>query len=80
MDHPLRASHAPSRGQRQQPGAAGSAAFAGHGKTVALGTGFCAALCIAGLFAPRWLTFLVTMAAANGLVSLGIVGLMRAAV
>jgi len=28
MKHPLRASRAPSRGQRQQPGRAGSAAFA----------------------------------------------------
>ena len=37
----------------------------------------CAALAVAGLFMPRWLTFLITMAAANGLVSLGIVGLMR---
>ena len=80
MDHPLRASRAPSRGQRQQPGKAGSAAFAGHGRTLGLGLAFCAALCIAGLFAPKWLTFLVTMAAANGLVSLGIVGLMRGGV
>ena len=29
---------------------------------------------------PKWLTFLITMAAANGLVSLGIVGLMRGGV
>ena len=56
------------------------AAGVGHGRTMALGIGFCAALCIAGLFAPKWLTFLVTMAAANGLVSLGIVGLMRGGV
>jgi len=67
-------------GQRQQPGEAGSAAFAGHGRTLGLGLAFCAALCVAGLFAPKWLTFLVTMAAANGLVSLGIVGLMRGGV
>jgi branched-chain amino acid transport system permease protein len=52
----------------------------GHGRLVATGLGFCALLCIAGLFAPKWLTFLVTMAAANGLVSLGIVGLMRGGV
>ena len=39
-----------------------------------------AALALAGLWAPRWLTFLVTMAAANGLVSLGIVALMRGGV
>lgn len=29
MDHPLRAAHAPSRGQGQRPGKAGSAALAG---------------------------------------------------
>lgn len=52
----------------------------GHGRTVMVGIAFCALLCIAGLFAPKWLTFLVTMAAANGLVSLGIVGLMRGGV
>ncbi len=57
-----------------------AAAPVGHGRTIALGLGFCAALCVAGLFAPKWLTFLVTMAAANGLVSLGIVGLMRGGV
>jgi len=63
------------------PGAAGlPAAGVGHGLIVLLGVGFCAALCVAGLFAPKWLTFLVTMAAANGLVSLGIVGLMRGGV
>jgi ABC-type branched-subunit amino acid transport system permease subunit len=39
-----------------------------------------AALSLAGWFSPRWLTFLVTMAAANGLVSLGIVALMRGGV
>ena len=32
-------------------------------------------LALAGLAMPKWLTFLLTMAAANGLVSLGIVGL-----
>ena len=37
-------------------------------------------LALAGLWAPKWLTFLVTMAAANGLVSLGIVALMRGGV
>jgi len=41
----------------------------------------CAAvLMVAGLFLPKWLTFLITMAAANGLVSLGIVVLMRGGV
>jgi branched-chain amino acid transport system permease protein len=44
---------------------------------VLLALGCLAALAAAGAVAPRWLTFLVTMAAANGLVSLGIVGLMR---
>ncbi|EHR70553.1 ABC-type branched-chain amino acid transport system, permease component [Burkholderiales bacterium JOSHI_001] len=38
------------------------------------------ALAAAGLVMPKWLSFLVTMAAANGLVSLGIVGLMRGGV
>lgn len=51
-----------------------------HGRTVALGLLACAALAGAGWFAPRWLTFLLTMSAANGLVSLGIVGLMRGGV
>jgi len=58
----------------------GRVAGTGHGRIVALGLAFCTALCVAGLFAPKWLTFLVTMAAANGLVSLGIVGLMRGGV
>ena len=61
-------------------GAGQAAAGVGHGRIVLLGVGFCIALCVAGLFAPKWLTFLVTMAAANGLVSLGIVGLMRGGV
>jgi branched-chain amino acid transport system permease protein len=39
-----------------------------------------ALLAAAGWFSPKWLTFLVTMAAANGLVSLGIVALMRGGV
>jgi ABC-type branched-subunit amino acid transport system permease subunit len=39
-----------------------------------------ALLAAAGYFSPKWLTFLITMAAANGLVSLGIVGLMRGGV
>ena len=37
-------------------------------------------LAVAGWFAPKWLTFLITMAAGNGLVSLGIVCLMRGGV
>jgi ABC-type branched-subunit amino acid transport system permease subunit len=62
------------------PTTARSAAADGHGRSVALGLMACAALAVAGWFAPKWLTFLVTMAAANGLVSLGIVGLMRGGV
>lgn len=50
------------------------------GRTIALGIAACAAMAVAGWFAPKWLTFLVTMAAANGLVSLGIVCLMRGGV
>ena len=49
-------------------------------RTVGLGLGLCAALLLAGWFSPKWLTFLLTMAAANGMVSLGIVGLMRGGV
>ncbi len=51
-----------------------------HGRTVLLGLGAFAGLALAGLWAPKWLTFLLTMAAANGLVSLGIVALMRGGV
>lgn len=49
-------------------------------RTVGLGLATYAVLCLAGWVMPRWLTFLITMAAANGLVSLGIVGLMRGGV
>ena len=52
----------------------------GHGRTALLGLASCAALAAAGLVMPKWLSFLLTMAAANGLVSLGIVGLMRGGV
>jgi branched-chain amino acid transport system permease protein len=45
-----------------------------------LGIALTLALLVAGLFMPKWLTFLITMAAANGLVSLGIVVLMRGGV
>ena len=38
------------------------------------------ALVVAGAFMPKWLTFLLTMAASHGLVSLGIVLLMRGGV
>ena len=39
-----------------------------------------ALLLAAGAMMPKWLTFLLTIAAANGLVSLGIVLLMRSGV
>ena len=51
--------------------------FARHA-TAALGA--FALLALAGWLAPKWLTFLLTMAAGNGLVSLGIVMLMRGGV
>jgi ABC-type branched-subunit amino acid transport system permease subunit len=56
---------------RRAPGRAGM---------LALALGAFAVLAAAGWVFPRWLTFLLTMAAANGLVSLGIVGLMRGGV
>jgi branched-chain amino acid transport system permease protein len=68
------------------PVAAGSATPA---RTVGVGTGLrhvvaalgaFALLAAIGAVAPKWLTFLMTMAAGNGLVSLGIVGLMRGGV
>jgi branched-chain amino acid transport system permease protein len=49
-------------------------------KTVFLGLIGTAFLLGIGLLAPRWLLFLCTMAAANGIVSLGIVLLMRGGV
>ncbi len=51
-----------------------------HGRSLALAVGAFALLAAAGWAAPKWLTFLVTMAAGNGLVSLGIVALMRGGV
>jgi ABC-type branched-subunit amino acid transport system permease subunit len=50
------------------------------GQTVLWAAGICLALVLAGVVMPKWLTFLITMAAANGLVSLGIVVLMRGGV
>jgi len=47
---------------------------------VLLAAGAFVLLAAAGYVFPRWLTFLLTMAAGNGLVSLGIVGLMRGGV
>jgi ABC-type branched-subunit amino acid transport system permease subunit len=55
-------------------------ALPAHRRTVLFGVLAFAVLAIAGFFSPKWLTFLITMAAANGLVSLGIVGLMRGGV
>ena len=52
----------------------------GRGGMALIGLVVFALLAGAGWFAPKWLTFLVTMAAANGLVSLGIVALMRGGV
>ena len=44
------------------------------------GVAFTAVLLVAGTFVPRWLTFLITLAASHGLVSLGIVLMMRGGV
>ena len=49
-------------------------------RIVLAGLAFTAVLAAAGLVMPKWLTFLITMAAAQGLVSLGIVLLMRGGV
>ncbi len=56
------------------------AAPTAHARLALFGLAAFGALALAGWFSPKWLTFLVTMAAANGLVSLGIVGLMRGGV
>ena len=45
-----------------------------------IGLAIAAALIVAGWFMPKWLTFLITMAASHGLVSLGIVLMMRGGV
>ena len=52
----------------------------GRSGMVLLAAGAFVLLAAAGLVFPRWLTFLLTMAAGNGLVSLGIVALMRGGV
>ncbi len=49
-------------------------------RTVVAGLGTMALLLAVGVAMPKWLTFLITMSAANGLVSLGIVSLMRTGV
>ena len=51
-----------------------------RGRLVLFGAIAFAALAAAGLFAPKWLTYLITMSAGHGLVSLGIVALMRGGV
>jgi branched-chain amino acid transport system permease protein len=48
-----------------------------RGRFLFAGMAFAAVLLIVGLFMPKWLTFLLTMAASHGVVSLGIVLLMR---
>lgn len=50
------------------------------GRTLAGGVLLIAILIAAGALMPKWLTFLITMAASHGLVSLGIVVLMRGGV
>ncbi len=62
------------------PATQDAAVLPAHRHTVWMGLAAFGVLAIAGFFSPKWLTFLVTMAAANGLVSLGIVGLMRGGV
>jgi ABC-type branched-subunit amino acid transport system permease subunit len=57
-----------------------SDAVPGRAGLVALALVAFLALAAAGWFFPRWLTFLLTLAAGNGLVSLGIVALMRGGV
>lgn len=49
-------------------------------RTLLLGLVCIGALLIAGIVMPRWLTFLLTMALANGVVALGIMLLMRSGV
>ena len=49
-------------------------------KTVRIGIFLMGILLIVGILLPKWLQFLCTMAAANGIVSLGIVLLMRSGV
>jgi branched-chain amino acid transport system permease protein len=53
---------------------------ASRSRIVLWGVAFTLALLVAGFFMPKWLTFLVTMAASHGLVSLGIVLMMRGGV
>jgi ABC-type branched-subunit amino acid transport system permease subunit len=49
-------------------------------RTLYLGVSFIAILLVAGVFAPKWFLFTCTMAAANGIVALGVVLMMRGGV
>jgi ABC-type branched-subunit amino acid transport system permease subunit len=49
-------------------------------RILAAGIALTALVAVAGAFLPKWLTFLLTMAASHGLVSLGIIVLMRCGV
>ena len=49
-------------------------------RILAAGIALTALIAVAGAFLPKWLTFLLTMAASHGLVSLGIIVLMRCGV
>ena len=49
-------------------------------RSLLAGIAFTAALLVIGAFLPKWLAYLITMAAAHALVSLGIVALMRGGV
>jgi ABC-type branched-subunit amino acid transport system permease subunit len=60
--------------------AAGRAPSPRRGRLVLFGVIAFGALAAAGLFAPKWLAYLITMSAGHGLVSLGIVALMRGGV
>src|SRR5262247_4491615 len=51
-----------------------------HRRTLWFALGGFAVLAAAGVVAPKWLTYLITMSAGHGLVSLGIVALMRCGV
>ncbi len=62
------------------PPSSTSPALSAPTRTLLSGLGALAVLLAASTVMPKWLLFLVTMAAANGLVSLGIVLLMRSGV
>ena len=49
-------------------------------RTLLFGISFIAILLVAGVFAPKWFLFTCTMAAANGIVALGVVLMMRGGV